>query len=163
MWEVEENFRVRIGGNTYINTSNILVYSGKSLFTLKRHSDNGYLGIYFEIYDASGQHLASVKRNEIYVGDKNAYKIQGSLNRYVVTERATDQIICDIEKRHEAHPAELDVSVKLYTPSGFFFNASPNQTNMGGITMTGNTFIGGAAAIVIGTEPANGAFFVANS
>ncbi len=150
MWEVEDNFKVRIGGNTYIDTPNILVCQGQSLFTLKRHADNGYLGIYFEIYDSTGKHVASVKRNEIYFGDKDAYQIDGSLNRYVFTERASGQVLCDIKKRDEAHPAELDVSVKLHTPSGFFFNASPDRTNIGGLVMSGNTFIGGAAAIMIG-------------
>lgn len=59
MWEIENHFKVRIGGNTYIDTPNIITYKGEPLFTLKRHSENGYLGIYFEIYDSARKHIAS--------------------------------------------------------------------------------------------------------
>ena len=150
MWEVEDHFKVRIGGNTYIDTPDIVVYKGQSLFTLKRHAENDYLGIYFEIYDAAGKHIASVKRNEIYYGDKDAYVIDGSMNRYVFSERASGRVICDIKKREDAHPAELHVSVQLYMPDGFLFNATPDDTNLGGITARGNTFANCGAAIAIG-------------
>lgn len=163
MWEIEDHFKVRVGGNTYIDTPDIIVYKGQSLFTLKRHSDNGYLGIYFEIYDSVGQRVASVKRNEIYFGDKEQYEIAGSLNRYVFKERSTGRILCDIKRREDSYPAELDVSAALYTPDGFLILATPQQTNIGGITLTGNTFIGGTAAIVIGSALANGAFLNARS
>ncbi len=66
MWTVEDHFKVIIGGNTYIDVPNLVVYKGQTLFTLKRHDENGELGIYFELYDAEGKHVASVKRNQIY-------------------------------------------------------------------------------------------------
>lgn len=150
MWEVEKNFRVRIGGNTYIDTPVIVAFKGDPLFTFKRSDENGYLGIYFEIYDSEGKHIASVKRNEIYFGDKDAYKIEGSMNRYTFTERASGRVICDIKKREDAHPAELDVSVHLYTPTGFLFDATPDQTNFGGSTFKGMTFQGNPVGIAIG-------------
>ena len=65
MWLVEKNFKVKIGGNTYINVGTLITYKGKSLFTVKRHDDNGYLGIYFDIYNQNKEHVASIKRNEI--------------------------------------------------------------------------------------------------
>ncbi len=149
MWEIEDHFKVRIGGNNYIDTPDIIVYKGQSLFALKRHSENGYLGIYFEIYDSCRKHVASIKRNEIYFGDKDAYQIDGSLNRYLFTERASGRIICDIKKRNDAHPAEIDVSAEIYTPDGFLINATPEQTNLGCIVMSGNTFVNCGAAIAI--------------
>ncbi len=63
MWAIEDRFNVILGGNTYINVQNLVVYKNQTLFTLKRHDDNGELGIYFELYDASHNHVASVKRN----------------------------------------------------------------------------------------------------
>ena len=148
MWQIENKFKVRIGGNTYIDTANIIVYKGKPLFSLRRHED-GYLGIDFEIYDAEGSLVATVKRNEIYLGNKDDYQIDGTYNSYTLTEVASGNVLCQIKKRGEAHPAELEVSVQLYTPSGFLFNASPDTTNFGGIQMTDCTFVGGAAAIAI--------------
>ncbi len=85
--------------------------------------------------------IASVKRNEIYSGNKEANQINGSLNSLTFTERASGRVICEIKKREDAHPAEIDVSVQLYTPSGFLFNATPEQTNLGGIIMRGCTFV----------------------
>ncbi len=149
MWEIENHFKVRIGGSIYIDTPNIVTYKGESLFTLKRHDENGYLGIYFEIYNSAGKHIASVKRSEIYSGDKEAYQIDGSLNRYVFSERASGKVICDIKKREAAHPAELDVSVQLYSPSGFLFNATPEQTNIGGMVVRGGTFVQCGTAFAI--------------
>jgi hypothetical protein len=43
MWQVTKRFRVRLGGNAYINVPQLVVYRGDSLFTLKR-SDDGVLG-----------------------------------------------------------------------------------------------------------------------
>jgi hypothetical protein len=149
MWEVETNFRVRLGGNTYINTPTLVAFRKEPLFSLRRHDETGYLGIDFEIYDAQGQKIATVRRNEIYYGDKERYQIDGSLNRYVFSERESGLVVCDIKKRQDAHPAELDVSVHLYTPSGFLFDATPEQTNLGGIQLRDNVFQGMGVAISV--------------
>src|SRR5260370_18608087 len=141
MWEVEDNFRIRLGGNTYINTRTLVAFRGEPLFNLRRHDKTGYLGIDFEIYDAQGQRIATVRRNEIYYGDKDRYQIDGSLNRYRFSERESGLLICDIKKRENAHPAELDVSVHLYTPSGFLFDATPAQTNLPGANVLRNNVI----------------------
>ena len=132
MWSVEKEFKVKLGGNFYVDTPVLVAFKGESLFTLKRHDENGYLGIYFEILDKFGAKIASVKRNEIYFGDKSAYQIDGSANRYVLSERESGRVICDIKRREDAHPSELDVSVRLYLPNGFLFDATPEQTNLPG-------------------------------
>jgi hypothetical protein len=141
MWEIAENFKVKLGGNFYINTPVLVAFKGTPLFTLKRHDDNGYLGIYFEIYNAKGEHIASVKRNEIYYGDKTAYEINGSMTRYIFSEKASGRVICDIKRYQAALPAELDVSVQLYTPSGFLFDATPEGTNLPGLYVVRNCTI----------------------
>jgi hypothetical protein len=138
MWIVEDRFRVRLGGNDYVNVPTLVAFRGESLFTFKRHDDTGYLGIYFDIFDEEGKHIAAVRRNEIYFGDKEKYQIEGALNRYIFLERKSQRVICDIKKREEAHPAELDVSVSLYTPTGFLFNATPEETNLRGIVLRNN-------------------------
>jgi hypothetical protein len=49
--------------------------------------------------------------------------------------------LCDIKKGEAAGNYELDVSVRLYTPTGFLFDATPEQTNLrGGVQLKGNTF-----------------------
>jgi hypothetical protein len=76
---------MRLSGNTYINVQNIVEYNGEALFTLKRE-EIGELGIYFDIYDSEGKLIAKVKRKEIYIDDKSPYAIDGSADRYVLTE-----------------------------------------------------------------------------
>jgi hypothetical protein len=152
MWQIENSFRVRLGGNTYINVQNLVEYKGTPLFTLKRHDDNGQLGIYFEIYDSAGQHIASVKRNQIYIADKGLYTVDGTANRYQVIEKVSGRVLCDIKRGQDAAPAELEVSVELYTPDGFLFKASPEETNVGGIRMINNTIMGCRTGIAIGSS-----------
>ena len=36
MWKLESEFSVRLGGNTYINTPNLIVYKGTSIFRIRR-------------------------------------------------------------------------------------------------------------------------------
>jgi len=130
MWEVEDRFKIKIGGITFINVPNLVVYKGQSLFTVKRH-DDGYLGIYFDIYNPKGYKIATVKRNEIYYGgkDKDRYQIDApQINGYSPNGRR-GIVICDLRKREDAHPAEIDVAVlHLYTPAGKVFEATPDRT-----------------------------------
>jgi hypothetical protein len=139
MWAVPEHFRVRIGGNIYIDTRVLIEAHGVPLITLKRHDDNGYLGIYFDIYDASGEKLASVKRNEIYPAKRTAdsYRVDGSADRVSFIEKATSRVLCDIKKRDAAGENELDVSVRLYTSKGVLIDATPGGTNLGGAHVIG--------------------------
>jgi hypothetical protein len=44
-WEVEQNFAVGFGNNTFVNTPHLIVYRGVSVFEIERHSDSGYLGV----------------------------------------------------------------------------------------------------------------------
>ena len=149
MWLDEAEFRVVIGGNTYINVPSVVAYKGERLFGLKRE-ENGELGIYFEIHDAQGNKVGSVKRNEIYVADKSLYAIEGTADTYVLKERSSGNIICEIKKRMAAVPAELEVAVRLYTPDGFLFEATPTRTNIGGVQLQGNVFRNCAVGIGIG-------------
>ena len=150
MWYVPERLRVKFGGVTYVDVP-VLVMAGDVPFvTLKRHDDNGYLGIYFDILDASGNKLAAVKRNEIYLtkGASGDYKVDGTIDRYTVSNRSTGEILCDIKKRDEAGDCELEVSVRLFTPSGFLLDASPDETNLGTVCRLKNmTIRGGHAAL----------------
>ncbi|TAK97114.1 hypothetical protein EPO05_00085 [Patescibacteria group bacterium] len=149
MWQIENEFKVIIGGNTYINTPNILVYKGTSLFTIRR-SDDGLLGIDFDVYDKQGKRAATIKKGVIVQGNQSEYTITTGMDRYTLTENKTGAVICDIKKRSQAVNAELEVSVKLYTPDGFLFDATPTKTNIGGMQMTGCVMSNCGAGIVIG-------------
>lgn len=148
MWKVENKFKVIIGGNTYIDVPNIVVYKGVSLFTIKR-SDDGLLGIDFDLYDKQGKRAATIRKNIIVQGNQSEYTITTGMDRYTLTENETGKIICDLKKRAQATQSEIEVSVKLYTPDGFLFDATPTGTNVGGFKMTGGTIESCGSGIVI--------------
>ena len=150
MWTVENHFKVIIGGNTYIDVRNLVVFKGQTLFTLKRSDENGELGIYFELYDKARQHVASIKRNQIYptAGQRERYAFDGSDHEVKLLDTDTEEIVCSIQRRSAT--SELEVSVRLYTPEGILFDATPTVTNLGGIKMSGNVFQNCGTAILIG-------------
>ena len=137
MWYKEDNFKVKIGGNFYINTPKIIVYKGDSLFSIVRAERTDLLGINFKIYNKNGEKIASVKQGRIYEGDKELYSVIIEQDRYALIEKATDRIICDIRKNKLADQSELEVNLNLYTKDGFLINASPTGTNIGTNLMTG--------------------------
>jgi hypothetical protein len=151
MFEITDKFRIRLGGNYYTNCKDLVVYKNHSLFTVKRHED-GYLGIDCDIYDAKGEKVATVRRNQVYPikGRAEDYIETGSMDEYTLTEKTTGCLICSIKKRTAAHPSELDVAVHLYTPDGFLLDATPDRTNLGGAVIKDCTFENCGIGIGIG-------------
>jgi hypothetical protein len=150
-FQVEDHYHVIIGSNTFIDNEHLITYKGEPLLTLKRH-ENGYLGIYLDLYNKNGQKIASVKRNELYFDkktDKTSYEQTGSASRYTLTDKRTGETVIDIKKREEAKPAELEISINLYTPDGFLIQATPTSTNLGGNKIINCTFQGNFTAIAI--------------
>jgi hypothetical protein len=149
-WKVPEHFKVLIEGNTYIDCPTIIDYKGQSLFEILRSDSDGFLGINFDVYAKDGSKLATI-RNGQFVGDSPAgYRIEGSQDHYVLLETATGRRVCDIKLRMKAREdAELDVSAQMYRPDGRLIVFNPNEMNLGGIKMSGNTFKAGGAAIKI--------------
>jgi len=149
MWYVEKDFKIILGSNTYINTPNLVMYKGRSLFTVKRSDNTGLLGINFDVYDKKGTKVATIRNGIVVQGDKEDYNIREGMDHYSVTEQTTGRTICDIRKRRESPNAELEVSVRLYMPDGFLLDATPEQTNIGGNVIKSCTFRDCKAAIVI--------------
>jgi hypothetical protein len=148
MWNIESEFSVKLGGNTYINTPNLVVYKGQSLFKIYRSESDGILGIDFDVFDSQKKRIATIRKGIVVEGDADNYDIKTGHDEYVVTEKNSGRLITSI-KRRGVQGSELEVSVRLYTPDGFLFDASPTQTNLGGIMMTGSIFKNCGAGIVI--------------
>ena len=137
-WRVEETFKVKIGGNIYINTPNIIVYGEEPLFKVYRSTSDGLLGIDFDIYEENGEKVATIRKGMIVDGNENEFSILKEFDHYTITEKSSGRIICDIKKREVAGDLELEVNVQMYTKSGFLFTATPMGTNIGSTLMTGN-------------------------
>jgi hypothetical protein len=150
MWYNEDNFRVKIGGNFFVDTPSIVLYKGEDLFTIKRAESNDQLGISFTIYDQKGAKVAEVKNGQIYANDKSLYQEVKSPREYKLVERATNRIICMVVKRPVGSYVELDVTVDMYTKDGFRIKAAPDAMQFGGgLMMIGNVISRCRAAIVI--------------
>lgn len=147
MWKVETQFAVRLGGNTYINTPNLIVYKNEPLFRVRR-GDDGTLGIDFDVYDKAGNRIAKFVKGVVVDGDKGKYLIESGHDTYTVKERATDRIVARVQRKGVAG-AELDVWVNTYLPNGFLLNAGPTATNLGGATVVGTTFKNCGAGISV--------------
>jgi hypothetical protein len=159
-WAVEKHFRVVLGGNTFIDTPTLLEYKGQSLFTLERQEETGFLAVSFRIYDEHGAHLGSVVRNDFhpnahYEGPKS-FAISGKVHDWVVEERPAGRVVCAIRQKEAAKPAELHLSVNIFTPDGFLVSATPDSINLRGIIMRGNTFVGCRAGIVVQADGSMG-------
>ena len=140
MWSVPQSFKVKLGGNYFVDCDSLIDFRGSSLFTLKRRDEDGLLGIDFDIYDAKKKKVATVRRGTVVDGDRESYQITHEPHHYVVREKNTGRVICEIKRREHAIDSELEVSVDLFTPSGFHLVAGPEQTNIGGVMMGGNVF-----------------------
>jgi hypothetical protein len=145
MWKMEPGFSVRLGGNKYINTPNLVVYRGKPVFCIRRRLADGILDIEFHVYDKDGQRVAAFARGVVIQGDKASYDIQTDVDAYAVTEHATGRVIARVLRRGH----ELDVHVHMYMPDGFLLDAGPHRTNIGGGMLTGHVFEDCAAGITI--------------
>ena len=149
MWHVETNFAVKLGGNTYIDTPNLVVYKGESLFRMRRSDEDGLLGIDFDVHDARGKRIATFRKGVVVQGNSESYSVETGHDEYRVTEKSSGRVIAHV-KRRGAAGVELEVSVRLYMPDGFLFDASPTETNLGGVKMMGNVIRNCGAGIVVG-------------
>ena len=149
MWQVENNFSIRIGSNHYINVANLVEYKGESLFTVRRRESDGLLGVDVDIYNAKRERVATIRHGNVVSGDKENYEIRLEPHHYTITEKETGRCVCELKRREAVSGTELDLSLDLYTPSGFHFLATPTQTNVGGINMSNCTFKGGRTGISV--------------
>jgi hypothetical protein len=137
-----------LGGNTYINTPNLVVYKDEPLFRIRRSEEDGMLGIDFDVFDSSGSRVATFRKGVVVQGDEQHYEIESSHSEYTVKEKSSGRLIANV-KRRGVEGAELEASVHLYTHDGFLFDATPTETNLGGMKITGSTIKDCGAGIVI--------------
>jgi hypothetical protein len=141
-WTVPEKYVVIIGGNKYINCATIIDYKGQHVFELHRSTSDGYLGIDCDLHAKTGQRIGTV-RNGVFVPPvPPGYSVHEGPDHYTLTENTTGRVVCDIRLRAQASgDAEIEVAAAQVHVDG---------NEHGGITMRGNTFSGGGAAIRFG-------------
>ncbi len=139
MWEVENQFIVKIGSNIYINVPEIIVYDNEPLFKIVRAKNTNLLGVDFDIYDKKGDKVATVRRGMIVQGDENNYIIRKDFDHFTAKEKSSGRMICEIKKRDKAGNAELELNVHMYTKDGFLLKATPEGTNVKNLLLKNTT------------------------
>lgn len=138
-WRVPERFKVIVGGNTYINTPNVIVYKGESLFELARSKNDGFLAINFDVFGPTGARVATI-RNAQFVGDTPlGYTLDLKADHFTLTEDKTGRAVCELRLREKAvDDVEIDVSARMFMPDGFLIELTPQGTNLPGAFLKGN-------------------------
>ncbi|MDZ7644507.1 MAG: hypothetical protein U5K76_10025 [Woeseiaceae bacterium] len=128
--KIQKHFVVRIGGNVYSDTPNLLACKGEPLLKVTRNDRNGELDVELGIYDERGRERAVVRQDDVSGGNEDQFDVRMTDNRYTVTDRKNERVICDIRRRAHARDMDLDVSLLMHTPEGFLVHANPDQTNI---------------------------------
>ncbi len=135
---METDFKIRLGGNVYVRTPNLIAYGMLPLFRVYRRDSDGRLGIDFEIYDQS-QKKVGVVRNGVVVDGAADYEIQDGATEKSIRSKASGEVLARISRLTPG--AELEIWVKTYLPNGQLLDAGPNKTNLGGSGMSGISIV----------------------
>lgn len=121
---------VKIGGNYYFNCDHIISFSDQDIFTFVDYGADS-VRINLDIFSASGIKAASIRDGKLTAGNKTDYLIKRSEEEFTILEKATNRIICHIQKvyNQSANRCEYHISADLYMPDGFYFQCTPETTN----------------------------------
>ncbi|WP_026995189.1 hypothetical protein [Flectobacillus major] len=141
--------QVTIATNKFINVPVILKYEDTNLIEVIKEVGIGFT-TQIPIYHQDGTYLAKVNGTRMYLtkdGEKAGLKIEKHQNLWVCT--MDKQTLFEIQQQTGD---AFKTTAELYTPDGYFVkcSASPspnlidttgNELKIGGIIMSGNTFI----------------------
>src|SRR5690606_12622252 len=128
--KVQEHFIVRLGGNDYLDTPNLVAYKGEPILKVTRDQNSDELAVEAEIFDSNGRCKAVVHGTELVRGDPESVEIRSTANNYSIRDRETDRVVCEIRRRASKQKMDLDISLLMHTPDGFLIHANPAQCNV---------------------------------
>lgn len=146
--KLRKNFVVRIGGNEYADTPDLLAFQGNPVLTVKRGDESGDLDVRLDVYDERGRERARVRDAEVVKGDSDSIDIRVTENSYTVFDRNRKRVLCELRRRGHARDMDLDAWLLLHTPDGFLVHANPDQTNLR-VRRSENVLTGRDAALQI--------------
>lgn len=131
MMKVQEHFIVRLGGNDYLDTPNLIVCKGHPILTLTRDEKSDELRVEAKIFDSTGRKKAVISDTKLLEGDPEAVDVRSTESNYTIRDKSSDRTVCEIRRRAGKQKEDLDVSVLMHTPEGFLIHANPLQSNVG--------------------------------
>jgi hypothetical protein len=140
---------VKIGSSYYINCRHIITFRGKDVLNVISTRETP-VKINFDVYSSDGKKTAVVKEGKITEGASELFTISSSYTAFSFMEKSTKRIICYVKKifDKENSRCELHVWADMYMPSGFYFQCTPETTNVEMLNnMKGATFKNSGVAI----------------
>lgn len=142
--------RVTIATNMFINVPVILKYEDTNLIEVIKEEGVGFT-TQIPIYHQDGTYLAKVTGNRIYLtedGKKVGLKIEKKQSIWICT--MDKQTLFEIQQQTGD---AFKTTAELYTPDGYFVKCSDvptpnlidtkgNELKIGGVTISGSTFVG---------------------
>ena len=149
--------RVILATNTFINVPIILKYEDTNLIEIIREADLGYT-TQIPIYHSDGTYLAKATGNRLYLTEEGK-KVGLTIDKYKTAWvcKMADKTLFEIQQQ----PGDAFKTVaELYTPDGYFIKCANDPVpividnngsalRIGGIIMSGNTFVGNKIGIWI--------------
>ena len=139
---------VRLGSNTVRDTTGVIEVDGVELVGLELGNDGKAL-LDLEIYNARGERLAKLRKNEWVVGDKQQFTLLRTADHVSMTDKTSGRLILDaLLSTKSINVAAAD----LYGPSGSHVRVRADGVlEAGGNYFAGNTISGFGKAIVVGS------------
>lgn len=138
--------KITIGSNVVVGALGVIIADGKRLVTLERDEDTGRLLLHANVYDASQQRLGKLRRNA-WVFNRAGYQINTNPKWLELASSDGETLFkADVVKEDELVVSEA----RLFTPLGLEVVVTPGGIRVGdGVTLSGNTQVGGGAFLVI--------------
>ena len=148
--QAQNGCAVRIGSNNYINCAHTITFKGQDVLTLVKTPENA-IKVNFDVFAQNGMKLAEIRNSVIAQGIKGNYNIIADDTSYTFMEKVTSRIIVHIIRHPDSKTGcVMDVWTDMYMPSGFYFQCTPETTNVPMLNMMkGSTFTNSGSAIVL--------------
>ncbi len=122
---------VKIGSSYYLNCKHIISFKDQDVFTVN-YANDSEIKINFDVFNDKGEKVASVEDSKLKEGNAEFYTIKSTAVEYSFVEKATSRIVCYVKKvqNEETNKCELQIWADMYMPSGFYFQCTPETTNV---------------------------------
>jgi len=147
--QVVKDFRIKLGGNVFVNCGSLISVEGVPLFHLYRRENDGALLIDFEVFDKEGNRVAIVRNSNPVDTASQRVEVEHGATVKRIIDKHSGQDLVRVDKRPNG--IELDVCVDTFLPkTGIRLNATPDSINIGGLLMIGSVISGNKVGIGIG-------------
>jgi hypothetical protein len=122
---------IKMGSNYYIQCQTLLQVGDERVLYFGEGQEHP-VNINFTVYSESGRTLATVRNGNLESETPAKWILSTDDMHFTLTDRQTGRIICHVSKAYDdaRKMNVLSLWVDLYLPQGFYFQCTPEETNM---------------------------------